>query len=477
MNIRIKKDIGLGMLLLAGLFLFNPIVGFIDVLPDCIGFLLICGGIGLLADLNERIASAQKRFQILFWGGVLQVFFELLVYRFLQGQKEEMNPYELPVTVLLFSFLLLVFYLIVLIPAFRDLFLGLERLGERFGISPEPKPKKRRGNREARSRSERLSARTAVFVVAVTALNLLPELSILTSFEYDVQNPLFTFDWYKFIGLFRGAGVILVLGFSIVWLLSYLRYFATLRREKEWIERIKTHYAETVLPQTGMLTVRKVHFSFLILFAAILFAVPLRMNYISVLPGVVLAFLAFAAILLLGDLLREQKRFYLSASTLAIVSAAQLIVNHFYLKFYLPTDSLFYPNAFWHYLGVQLLDVGEAAATVWLIYELLRILMQMARSYTGVDYGKGNGEALASRATQKLQHSFYVRYNVTFVLFFVAGVGTVVDTIFHLSLGWLWLIPLCASVAGVFCFYSVQHDLLEEIGYYFQPDPMHKREE
>ena len=141
MNIRIKKDIGLGMLLLAGLFLFNPIVGFIDVLPDCIGFLLICGGIGLLADLNERIASAKKRFQILFWGGVLQVFFELLVYRFLQGQKEEMNPYELPVTVLLFSFLLLVFYLIVLIPAFRDLFLGLERLGERFGISPEPKPK------------------------------------------------------------------------------------------------------------------------------------------------------------------------------------------------------------------------------------------------------------------------------------------------------------------------------------------------
>ena len=308
-------------------------------------------------------------------------------------------------------------------------------------------------------------------------MNLLPELSILTSFEYDVQNPLFTFDWYKFIGLFRGAGVILALGFSIVWLLSYLRYFATLRREKEWIERIKTHYAETVLPQTGMLTVRKVHFSFLILFAAILFAVPLRMNYISVLPGVVLAFLAFAAILLLGDLLREQKRFYLSASALAIVSAAQLIVNHFYLKFYLPTDSLFYPNAFWHYLGVQLLDVGEAAATVWLIYELLRILMQMARSYTGVDYGKGNGEALASRATQKLQHSFYVRYNVTFVLFFVAGVGTVVDTIFHLSLGWLWLIPLCASVAGVFCFYSVQHDLLEEIGYYFQPDPMHKREE
>ena len=476
MNVRIKKDMGLGMLMLAGLFLFNPIVGFIDVLPDCVGFLLICGGIGLFADLNEQIASAQKRFQILFWGSVLQVFSELLIYRFLKGRQEEMNPYELPVTVLLFSFILFVFYLIVLIPAFRDLFMGLERLGERFDFSFGEKKARKKGRGESKSASERLCTLTAVFTVALVALNLLPEFSILTSFEHDIQNPLFTFDWYKFIGLFRGACGILAACFSIPWLIVYLRYFAALKKDKLWIDRLKNHYTETILSQTEMLSLRRIRFSFLILFVAIFFAIPLRMNYISILPCVVLAFLVFAAILLLGDLLREQKRLYLSAGVLAIVSAAQLIVNSFYLKYYIPTDSLFYPNAFWHYLFVQLLDIGEAAATVWLIYELLHTLMETVRSYTGVDYGKGNGEALASRATQKLQRSFCIRYNVTFVLFFVSGVGTVVDTVFHLSLGWLWLFPLCASIAGVFCFYSVQHDLLEEIGYYFQPDQMHKRE-
>ena len=42
------------------LFLFNPTVNLIDVLPDVIGYLLILKGLYKLADLNGKIKAARQ---------------------------------------------------------------------------------------------------------------------------------------------------------------------------------------------------------------------------------------------------------------------------------------------------------------------------------------------------------------------------------------------------------------------------------
>ena len=121
MNAKPKKDMGIGMLALSAIFLFNPIIGFLDLLPDCIGFLLLCNGLCQMADMSDRLADARRRFQILFWAGLLQILAELFLYSFMQNNQAEMNPYEMPVTVLMFAFIWAVLYCTVLIPAFRNL--------------------------------------------------------------------------------------------------------------------------------------------------------------------------------------------------------------------------------------------------------------------------------------------------------------------------------------------------------------------
>ncbi len=470
MKTRIKKDMGLGLIALSALFLFNPFIGFVDILPDCIGFLLIFNGLRFMADMDGHLAEARRRFQILFWAGIAQVLAEILVYNFMRADNgEEMNALQLPSTVLLLSFIWLILYLVVLIPAFRQLFLGLDRMSDRFGHQPPSK----KPARNKKSPGERMTQKTTVFVCVVSVLGFLPELATLASMEYVVGNKLFRFDWYDFIGLFRILAVLLSLGISLFWLGSLLRYIGRLKKDKPWIARMKAHYSAEVLPQTGMLAIRRFSAAFLVLYVGIIFAIDLHMSFYSCLPGIVFAFLVIAGVSSLGDLLPTQKSTYIASGALSVFSLAQLVVNYQYLKKYLPEESLFNPNAFWHYLIVQLLDIAEAICTLILIACLLQTLGEIIKGYTGVQYGGKENAEISNTATEKLHKAFSVRMYVIFVLFFVSAVGNILDVIFHLQYGWLWLIPLCFSVIGVFCYQSLQHDLLEEVRFRYQSDEIY----
>ena len=471
-KIKIKKDMGLGLLALSAFFLFNPFIGFVDILPDCIGFLLICNGLRFMADMDGHLDEAKRRFRILFWAGAAQFFLQIMVYNFMQERSgEAVDPGQLPNTVMLLSFIWLVLYLLVLIPAFRQLFLGLDRISERFGY--ELPQNKRQRKSSQKTAGERMTVKTAVFVFAVSLLGFLPELATMASLEYSRGNSRFLFDWYEFIGLFRVLAVFLALGFALSWLFSFSRYILTLKKEKSWLVRMKEHYVAEVLPQTGMLAIRRFSSAFLVLYVGIIFAIHLRMNFYSCLPGIMFAFLVIAGVSSLGDLLPEKKNIYIASIALSVFSLGQLIANYLYLQKYLPEESLFNPNAFWHYLVVQALDVGETLCTLILIACLLQVLSVVIQNYTSVQYGGKRSEQLSSRATQKLHNSLSVRLYVIFILFFVAAIGNIVDIIFHLQFGWLWLIPLCFSVIGVFCYQSLQHDLLEEIRFQYQSEDFH----
>ena len=466
---------GLGLLALSAFFLCNPMVGFVDVLPDCIGFLLIFNGLRFLADMDEHLDIAKKRFLILFWTGVIQFFVQILVYNFMQGTSgESVDPQQLPNTLLVLTFIWLALYLLVLIPAFRQLFLGLDRLEERFEYQHSAKRKTSRFSKK--TRGERMSAKTTVFVFAVSLLGFLPELSSVQALAYSQGYSSFTFDWYDFIGMFRILAVLLCLGFSIAWLGSFWRYFSALKKDKSWILRMKEYYRAEVLPQTGMLAMRRFSNAFLILYVGMIFAIHLKMSFYDCLPGMIFAFLVFAGISSLGDLLPPQRNTYVAGAALAIASLAQMITNHFYLQKYLPEESLFNPDAFWLYLVVRLLEIAETIFTVLLIAYLLQTLNEVVKHYTGVWYGGEESSNLSLSATQKLHNSFRVRLYLIFILFFAAAVGNIVDVVLHFTFGWLWLIPLCFSILGVFFYQSLQHDLMEEIQFRYQSEEAYPRD-
>jgi hypothetical protein len=466
---------GLGLVMLSVIFLCNPMVGFIDILPDCIGFLLIFNGLRFLADLDDHLEAARKWFLILFWAGVAQFLIQFLVYNFMQGKNgEEIDPRQLPNTVLFLAFTWMALYLLALIPAFRKLFLGLNSLCDRFGYkAPMKSPHKSSLKRDA---GDRMSIKTAVCIFVIAVMSFLPELASIQSLSFSEGKSRFSFDWYEFIGMFRSLAVILSIGFSIAWLISFLSYFGRLKRDRQWIERMRAQYRTEVLPQTGMLAMRLFSNAFLILYVGIIFAINLKMSFYSCLPGFVFAILVFAGISSLGEILPPQKNTYIAGGALAVSSVAQMIVNHFYLKSYLPEESLYHPTAFWHYLMVQLLEIAETVFTVLLIAYLLQTLNEVVKVYTGVRYGGEESKQLSHSATQKLHASFRIRLYVIFVLFFIAAIGNIADVVLHFYFGWLWLISLCFSILGVFFYQSLQHDLLEEIRFRYQSEEAYPKE-
>ena len=469
MKVRIRKDMGLGLMALSVIFLCNPVVKFTDILPDCIGFLLLFNGLRFLADMDEHLETAKKRFLILFWVGVAQIFLQIWVNNFMQGKVgENIDPRQLPNTLMLLSFIWLLIYLLVLIPAFRCLFLGLDRMCDRFGYEPVEKRKRKR--RTQKTPGARIFFKTAFFVSVIAFLGFLPEMAAIESLAYSRGFSRSSFDWYDFIRMFRILSVLLCIGFSIGWLVSFWRYFSELKKDKQWILRMQEHYRAEVLPKTAMLSMRRFSGAFLILYVGVIFAVHLKMSYYDCLPGFLFAFLSFAGVSTLGDLLPPQKNTYVACGSLAAASLVQTIVNHIYLKSYLPEESLFIDDAFWLYLVVQLLEIVESVFSVVLMAYLLQTLNEIVKRYTGVQYGGEESGALSASATKKLHDSFRVRLYVIYGLFFVAAIGNIIDVVLHFTFGWLWLIPLGFSVLGVFFYQSLQRDLIEEIGFRYQSE-------
>ena len=287
-----KKKIRTGFtaILLSALFLCNPVVAFLDILPNSIGYLLLCFGLHRLADLSARLTDALRRFRILLLLSVAQLLAVYLIYGVMAGQASQMNPYEQPVYILLGSFVMLFFQWYYLIPAFGDLFGGIDHLADKHSADALTQTKRNK------TPAERMKRSASVFVIARSLLAFLPELTILTSFENDVGNQFFPFDWYEFIGVLRILCFAVSLIFSLVCLVRMITFGRSAKRDGEWIERLEAQYSEDVLPQTGMLTVRRFSLALFLVQLGLIFTVNLRMNGYAVLPGCGFALLVAWAI-------------------------------------------------------------------------------------------------------------------------------------------------------------------------------------
>ena len=77
-----QRKQGWGLLFAACCFLWNPVIGVTDILPDAVGYLLLMLGLSALADLDrsEQLLDAQKAFRAMLWVSLGQIAAELLVH-------------------------------------------------------------------------------------------------------------------------------------------------------------------------------------------------------------------------------------------------------------------------------------------------------------------------------------------------------------------------------------------------------------
>ncbi len=470
MQFKAKKKLGLGLLLPAMLFLAEPIVAFTDLLPNCIGYLLLCAAILQVADLSDRINDAYERFKKMLWVSVGCFLAQLYINRVLVGGSEAMNAYERPVFLLICSFGLFLAHCYFLIPAYRDLFLGLNAVAERFGGSAVLLT-----NRRGRTHGERMAHAAGRFAFWNALLALLPEVSVLTTFEFAVEK--LPFDWYEFIGLFRtlagmASGVV-----SLLFFICILRYTHRLLGDKPLMEGLEGRYTKEVLPNTYVLGMRRYRFAFLFLMVGAAFTVRIRMDERDLLPTVIGAVLIGVGILWMGERLQGIKPLIGALCALAIISLLQRWRTAAYLELYLDAQaSLYSSEAFRAYLGVRILTALEILCTLGVFFLLLRFLYALVRERLHVMYGGADAREISANATARLHKRMRIKLYVCAGVFGLSAAASLAEVILGVLYPWLWWITLAVSLSAVIVFLSLLFALLDELDDRLSTERLYKQE-
>lgn len=468
---RVKsKHMGFLWILFSAIFLFNPVIACVDILPDTVGYLFLWIGLYRLADLNEYMEDAMRRAKLLFWLSIVY----LVLLRFVQNSIANadpvlMNPYEDRSSTFLFAVIRMLMQWFCLIPLFRSMFSGIDRLADKYGdelLSHE---------RKGRTMGARMARRCTTFVIANSLLSVLPEATTLTSGD---ENTFSSFDWYDFIFMFRALSVMISLIFSIVWLIFFITYFVRVLRRRAWLERLSVAYGRDVLTQVGMLTVRRYARALLLLSVGVIFTANLRVDGRVMLPGIVFALLAWISFAQLGKSFPERRQCLLPCVILGILSAVHWVLNYvFTVKNQFTLEhSLYDQKAFWQFFAMRILGAAEALATVLLVLYVLQMLVQVAKRHTVVDYATKGSEALSRRATERLHQSFEKRAKIMFPFFGIAAAAGMLDSILQMEYPWIWFIALLFSVVGICLFFSLCHELLEEIRARYLVSDTYKRD-
>ena len=320
---KVKKNLGIGQILLSAVFLFNPEVSVIDPLPDFIGYLLLAAGLMMFADLNETLAAARKLFFILAAVSGAQFLSVFVLFGIRVAIAREMD-------FLLFPFCFGTVSVILAIPAFKFLFDGLLYLGTRYDGTAVFRGNDRESAKPRRSRSatDRLRVLTYGFLIAKTAMMILPEFAVLSAYDRDLG----AVDWSRFLPLFRIGAILVMLPVGIVWLCRYIGYFRAVRDDREFIDILTEKYRSEVLPKESVFVLRTVFGAFLLLGCAAVFSMDFYLNRYNVLPDFVAGICIFLAVLLMRKYLAKPKLLLAGSAVYTVVSAAEWILYTLFVR-------------------------------------------------------------------------------------------------------------------------------------------------
>ena len=471
MDTKRKDRVGYGWLLAAGLFLWNPVVNMTDVLPDLIGYLFLLVGISRIADLSDRLGEARERFRSVMWIALGELAMQLLVNVFLQNVSVVDDPHgqNLPAWTLLFSFAIFAIECYFLIPAYRDLFYGLGDLAERKNAVHL------KNDRHDRSQYDRMATFSIVFVVGKNLLSLLPELTSISTYESELENPIFRFDWYEYADVLRLTLLIPALILTGIWIARWISLFSGVCRDENFLTAVKTDYAERIAPDYGLLLGRRVRTSFLLFrigtafFATFLLlhdkkaVVPSAWQGVELLPDWALPVFLAVGVWLIRDLVAV-RRYEVGVGIAAVASGmAEWIFCMVYYQNHTAMESRYFTKAYDLMMALRAVGILSAVLAGVCLCLLVVRTQRIVKEHLLVFYG--SDEALSAAATERLQATYRSRIIGAYSLIGLGTAGRIADWILRPWFAWFWWIPMIFTVALILVFSSLFSDLAEGLAF------------
>lgn len=273
---KLYKNIGLSLIIFAFLFLFEPNYGLIDLLPDFIGYIILCFALINLADINEKISSAFKMFRTGALVGVAKIV-AIIIFKMNFSEDDQL------ISGAIVNFVSFVADSIIMIGGFKSLYEGLLDLGIFEGGEAVHKKIRQSG----KTATEKIYFLTVFFVLYKGIICLLPEL---TSLQSNTQ--------YEFVHVVRWFAIVLVMPVSLVWLIKQIVYFAKVKNDKPFISALSQKYISHAENYPEFYLCRVLFVGLAGILTAVIFSINLYLENVNYLPNafffvIVIAFVFF----------------------------------------------------------------------------------------------------------------------------------------------------------------------------------------
>lgn len=293
---------GFGYILAGFLFLANPIVHVVDLIPDFIGFFLLCKGLNQISYMNDKLAEARELFKKLGFVELIRVGCIVFV------------PYTSDSATLLFAFVFGVVELIYFLPAINNFYDGLSYIGMRYnGDSVFAKKEKKRGfwnkeNRKWQMGTQTVELGTALkratirFYFLRILCTLLPELTALQMYDYLGTVTAFSVNYARYKPFLYVILGLLVLIVGICWIVKLVQYYGSIRRDERFLASLQFTYDHDIAVKTELFVGKRMKNALFFYILAAAFSFCLYMDGVNIVLGLFSAcFLSVAAILVGKD--------------------------------------------------------------------------------------------------------------------------------------------------------------------------------
>ncbi len=372
---KIKKNFGFGAILVSFIFIFNPNIHLIDLLPDAIGYLLLCLGLSQLADMNDYAQDALKLFRRLFFlqcvklGSLFWVFVVV-------------NIDDRASSILTFTFVFSMLEILLLIPAYGKLFSSIDYLAQRGGYEIN---------------TQKVKSFTTFFLISKGVFNVLPELAALAQYKDENANTSSVFyhvDWFGNIDLLRGFAFIPALIISIIWLIKCIRTIKKIRKDKDFIGYLKDKYVTEILPKTELFLKKSTNFAFLTFSLGIVLSVDFFIGIstgemtevytINLIPDVFSVICVLCGLWGLREYIPKTKKTATVASIIyaAVTTAKECIATEFFKKHTI-LDLRIDMEANHDYTFVKLAAIIEAISFAAFVFTIILVLREIIKNHTG----------------------------------------------------------------------------------------------
>ena len=360
------------LIILSLVFLFNPNINLIDVMPDCVAYILLVFAIGNLSQTVPYLFECKNALMKLALVTILKIPAFAVMYSNMQYGSD---------IVPLFTLSFAVIEALLLWSAVRNLFLALSYIGERTDCTSVREPFKTAGNRTATP--EALEKLTLAFFIIKAILNVLPELMLLTREDSAVKR--------KMSEAYPAALVIallVALTVGVIWLRQAIKYAKKLKDSDDFIPSLYLidSYVRPEASDTDLL-LKKLKDSLNLLAVASIFIFDISLQNFggyNILPHFIYGIILFFSVLNLTDKQKLKKLLTVFTVCFTISSVVNQSLTSRFFSLYQYSDLSYSVAAKSDYVPIKLTAVSEGAFVIAITVITVMVLIGFIKDHTDV---------------------------------------------------------------------------------------------